>query len=410
MDALSEEQMRYLCKSLAKAAGTPVRLCRAGSPRFSELIYPLDPDPVTPYLSRLLAEPAPAGVFTTPTGQNYGYAAISGGWHILVGPSRMEYPDDRLVKEQLFRLGIPAAAQAEYLHALNCFPLISAGRMGWLMVFLVSALEGTALPFDRLDFHIPPGEHRSEVQSRYLNTRESDQWQNPDQLLVERGQQFEKLLLSYIQKGDSEQVQALLEASPAIQAGKMSEDSLRQLKNAGICAAAVASRAAIAGGMDEKAAFRMSDLYIQKIELLEDASALKKLQNDMIIDYAEAVRRVRYRVTPGENAAAQQLFRACADYVARHIYEPIRVDEMADALGYSRGYLSSSFKRQTGLTLTQYILQEKVFEAQRMLEFSGESLMEIANLFSFSSQSHFQNVFKKVTGQTPMEYRRLHRK
>lgn len=58
------------------------------------------------------------------------------------------------------------------------------------------------------------------------------------------------------------------------------------------------------------------------------------------------------------------------------------------------------------MTLTRYILQEKMFEAQRMLEFTDESLLDIANLFSFSSQSHFQSAFKKITGETPMAYRK----
>lgn len=57
------------------------------------------------------------------------------------------------------------------------------------------------------------------------------------------------------------------------------------------------------------------------------------------------------------------------------------------------------------MTLTQYILQEKVFEAQRLLRFTDQSLSELAALLAFSSQSHFQNVFKKQTGETPAQYR-----
>lgn len=100
------------------------------------------------------------------------------------------------------------------------------------------------------------------------------------------------------------------------------------------------------------------------------------------------------------------MFKSCAEYVAKNLYAPIRVEEIARSLGYTRSYLSTCFRRQTGMTLTRYILGEKVREAQRMLEFTDKSLSEIADLFSFSSQSHFQNVFRKITGMTPLAYRR----
>lgn len=177
---------------------------------------------------------------------------------------------------------------------------------------------------------------------------------------------------------------------------------LNQTHRAGVsCTAAVASRGAIEGGMDSRTAFLLSDLYIQRIELLRDIPAVLKLREEIMVDYAERVRRLRYRV-----GNAGDVFSACAKYVDENLYAPLRVEDVAAALGYSRSYLSTRFRQQTGMTLTRYILQQKVFEAQRLLQFSGESLRDIANTFRFSSQSHFQNVFKSVTGETPMAFRR----
>lgn len=48
----------------------------------------------------------------------------------------------------------------------------------------------------------------------------------------------------------------------------------------------------------------------------------------------------------------------------------------------------------------------KVAEARRLLRFTDQELGEIAALLGFSSQSHFQTVFKQITGETPMAYRR----
>ena len=55
---------------------------------------------------------------------------------------------------------------------------------------------------------------------------------------------------------------------------------------------------------------------------------------------------------------------------------------------------------------TRCVQQEKVAEAKRLLRFTNQELGDIAALLDFSSQSHFQTVFKQVTGETPMAYRR----
>jgi len=55
--------------------------------------------------------------------------------------------------------------------------------------------------------------------------------------------------------------------------------------------------------------------------------------------------------------------------------------------------------------LSQYILNEKILEAQRLLQFTNKSLVEITMHLNFSSQSHFQRVFKKVKDETPMQFR-----
>lgn len=58
------------------------------------------------------------------------------------------------------------------------------------------------------------------------------------------------------------------------------------------------------------------------------------------------------------------------------------------------------------MTIGEYINQRKIEEAQRLLRFSDKSLSAISNYLSFSSQSHFQNVFKKVTGETPTAFQK----
>lgn len=399
---LRDEQNRiiFLCRSLSEFSSMKVRLFREGKMEMENSLLRLDPDPAGPFLSQLLTRGT--GVFVTPLGQVYGYASLEEGRKLIVGPSRMRNPEKRTLEEQLFLLGVPQEKRDAYVRALKSLPPYSPQRMGWLMGFFKTAVEGEMFPMETLSME----EVRlwETVREELMEVQQTENWETDTEAARDRSFEIEKMLLSFIRQGEPDRIRGLFAETTDIYAGKMAEDTLRQMKNTCVCMAAVASRAAIEGGMDSRSAFRMSDLYIQKAELLREIPALERLRVEICLDYAREVRRIRSGTGPGSGEGG--MFKSCAEYVAKNLYAPIRVEEIARSLGYTRSYLSTCFRRQTGMTLTRYILGEKVREAQRMLEFTDKSLSEIADLFSFSSQSHFQNVFRKITGMTPLAYRR----
>ena len=78
---------------------------------------------------------------------------------------------------------------------------------------------------------------------------------------------------------------------------------------------------------------------------------------------------------------------------------------MANELYISRPYLSLKFKQDTGETLTDFILKEKVEEAKRLLLYTDKTSAAIGAYLGFSSHSYFSKVFKKYVGYTPGVWR-----
>lgn len=72
-------------------------------------------------------------------------------------------------------------------------------------------------------------------------------------------------------------------------AGTLAGDSLRQQKNLIICTATLVTRAAIRGGLNPEQAFTLSDLYIQKAELMTDLLSLTRLNAQMVLDFTKRV-------------------------------------------------------------------------------------------------------------------------
>ena len=98
----------------------------------------------------------------------------------------------------------------------------------------------------------------------------------------------------------------------------------------------------------------------------------------------------------------------CIDYIYAHIKERITIERLAEYTELSTSYLSRLFKQETGVSVSDYVREKKIEKAQHLLKFCDYSLIEIANYLSFSSQSHFIQLFKDFTGITPKKYRDLY--
>ena len=95
----------------------------------------------------------------------------------------------------------------------------------------------------------------------------------------------------------------------------------------------------------------------------------------------------------------------CVDYIYSHIKERITIQVLADHTGLSTNYLSRIFKQNLGVSVSDYIREQKIEKATHLLRYSDKSIVDIANYLAFSSQSHFIQTFESFTGLTPKKYR-----
>ena len=93
------------------------------------------------------------------------------------------------------------------------------------------------------------------------------------------------------------------------------------------------------------------------------------------------------------------------DYVYYHLHENISGDILADITGLNRSYLPSLFHKETGITISDYIMSKKMEAAENMLKYSDYSLTEISEFLNFSSYSYLAKLFKEKNGLTPKAYR-----
>lgn len=211
---------------------------------------------------------------------------------------------------------------------------------------------------------------------------------------------FEQGLIQYIQNGEVEKLELLLKTSSELSEGILADNSLRQAKNIFITSTTLATRSAIAGGMDMEQAYLLSDAYIQECEKSQVISNISTLTYTMLMDFAK---RVSQNKMP--QGMSLEVF-DCLQFISHHINEPLQVGDVAEHIGRSRSYLAKKFKQELGFDVSNFIMRCKLEEAKSLLTYSNKTLSEISSYLCFSSQSYFQNVFKKKYGVTPTQYRK----
>lgn len=160
-----------------------------------------------------------------------------------------------------------------------------------------------------------------------------------------------------------------------------------------------ASRIAIAGGMDAERAYNISDLYILKVDTVQTVDEVKALHADMFAFYTKEMAAL------DKAEVYSKLVVLCMDCIYNHLHETIRAGGLAAQVRLNRSYLSTLFKKETGQSISAYILSKRMELARNMLRFSEYSCAEIAAILAFSSQSHFIRVFRSQTGYTPKAFR-----
>lgn len=92
-------------------------------------------------------------------------------------------------------------------------------------------------------------------------------------------------------------------------------------------------------------------------------------------------------------------------YIEDHYPNTIRVDELADQFAISRRTLERRFKKATSNTVTEYVQRVKVEAAKKSLETSRKNVNEVMYDVGYSDTKSFRDLFRRITGLTPIEYR-----
>jgi AraC-like DNA-binding protein/ligand-binding sensor protein len=111
------------------------------------------------------------------------------------------------------------------------------------------------------------------------------------------------------------------------------------------------------------------------------------------------------RMTMQDAQAEAPMIRRAKAHIAGHYADPIGLNEIARAMHVSTFYFCKMFKKATGLTFTNYLGRVRVEKAKNLLLNPHLRVSEIAYTVGFQSLTHFNRIFRKITGEAPTAFR-----
>lgn len=147
------------------------------------------------------------------------------------------------------------------------------------------------------------------------------------------------------------------------------------------------------------------DKYILKpINLNELKEAVCSIENKICAERDLHKDKIR------EEVAVSPFMESVISYIDEHIGDEITVGLLAKRFHYNADNLSRMIKRYTGMRYIDYITNKRIERAKKLLLNTDIRIQDIHNAVGYKDMKHFRNVFIKLEGVSPSEYRRSRKK
>lgn len=118
-----------------------------------------------------------------------------------------------------------------------------------------------------------------------------------------------------------------------------------------------------------------------------------------------SITKLRERL-PSNTFSDNSFIDSVVKYLEQNIYTKLSLQDICDRFLISKAYMCQVFKDAMGYSLIDYFINLKIAEAKRLIRTNEYNITQISHMLGYSSIHHFSRAFKKVTGFSPMTYKK----
>lgn len=218
------------------------------------------------------------------------------------------------------------------------------------------------------------------------------------QTLIEKRYEQQNQLMNAIAKGDKKTVNRLINSTDISEFFERVPGSpIRAAKNIVITLNTMSRIGAERGGVHPVYLHSISERFAILIERTMNMPDLKKLVILMVNEYCDLVRTYSTR-------NYSPVVKKTVNYILFNLDQHLSLKKIAEEIFVNPSHLSRVFKKETGLSLTNFINKKRIEEAKVFLKKGNISVTDVAFMVGFNDLNYFSKVFKKYTGLIPTNY------
>lgn len=351
-------------------------------------------------LEEYFGHPEPKTLYnvTDPFGLSYLYMLLpenDGDTVLVIGPFATEIKTTQALLEIEERLGILPKLHKLFFDYITSVPVLPSPQ------YLLVTVEAFAEKIWSSPITILDKNRENETPVSPINTPGTGDM--PDNTLIdmsimERRYQFENEMMQAVSSGQISKADLILGSFSDETVEKRLPDSLRNFKNYCIIMNTLLRKAAESGGVHPIYLDSVSSDFALQIERLPTTADGKNLMREMFRSYCRLVRKHSMK-------DYSPLIRKAVILIESDLSASLSLRSIAEALGVSPGYLSTAFKKETGSTITEFILKKRMKHAAHLLRTTSLQIQTVALHCGIMDVQYFSKIFKKSVGKTPKEFR-----
>ncbi len=96
------------------------------------------------------------------------------------------------------------------------------------------------------------------------------------------------------------------------------------------------------------------------------------------------------------------------EFMKKNLEEKLSVQDICREINYNKSYIFRTFKKDTGSTVMNYFTRLKIEKSKQLLRESKLNISQISEKLSFDTPNYFSKTFKKITGYSPLQYKKIY--
>lgn len=314
--------------------------------------------------------------------------------HFVIGPYLETTPKPETIRQIMEHLSIPEQLFEDIRLYYASTPVLSnIESFESLVLNLSQGLFHTEYSIS----HLPDqGEIQMEHSPLILKIRK-----NPEISVstIEERYKVENQMLEAVSKGDEKRAHELHQKFQTFQLRPRTENALLNKKHGVIILNTLFRKAIEAGGVHPLYIDDLSGKFAILINEARSERELDHLASDMLHKYCLMVKN--HSMT-----GYSRVIKDVISYIDFHYAEDLSLAFFAEMCNMNKNYLSSLFKKEAGITLTDYIHQVRLRRAITLINSSSLSITTIAASCGYNDINYFTRIFKRTYGMSPKQYQK----